>query len=693
MKPTTYIFLTVFGLATTAAWSQTPSPSFQKTTVIKVAGKLTAVDALNSTDAEKQTIINYHDNFGGPLQVVMQKASPLGYDIVQPAPSRNVYDADSVSYLPYVSTGQNGDYRSNALKATSGTYVTGEQYLFYQGTAKVAQDYPASVSNYDTSPLFRVIEQGSFGADWQPGTNHTVKQQMGVNRNSDTYTSSVKQWTTSGPTGSFYAEGTLSVGKMTDPNGNNVYTFVNKIGQKIAKRVQLNETLNLDGTNVSVNFLETYYVYDDRGNLALQIPPKAAAKLNSGTTWSTTFRDEWCFMYTYDEKNRLVEKKTPDAAPIYYAYDPMNRPVLVQDGNIRAANKWWYTKYDRRGRVVTTGLYTNTTHTTRATIQQNVLDVLNYSTIWFEERANNATYKGYTNQLFPTTNATIWVVTYYDDYDFDLTSGPDFPYAPQNLPQETTATTRTRGRVTGSTQLIPGTSTWLTAYVFYDNNGRVIQTRNNNHLRQTIDNLKTNVYDFEGKLLTSKIYHNAGNGTQTIINKFDYSGGGRLWKVWQSNNGSSDQLLVEYEYNELGQLVDKKLHNTGGTNFLQSVDLRYNIAGQLTSINNAQLTVTGTNDDTNDLFGMEIVRNTVDASLANTAQYNGNISAVKWKGPFQTSGAVDQRSHKFVYDKADRLKTSTFQANTGTNWTKETNTLNESQTYDHNGNILTLTPQ
>ena len=86
---------------------------------------------------------------------------------------------------------------------------------------------------------------------------------------------------------------------------------------------------------------------------------------------------------------------------------------------------------------------------------------------------------------------------------------------------------------------------------------------------------------------------------------------------------------------------------------------------------------------------MELSYNTA-AGMSNTLYYNGNISAIKWKGPGVGSGTTDQRSYKYAYDKSDKLKSSTFQAHNGTSWAKEVNTLNESMTYDHNGNILSL---
>jgi hypothetical protein len=68
----------------------------------------------------------------------------------------------------------------------------------------------------------------------------------------------------------------------------------------------------------------------------------------------------------------------------------------------------------------------------------------------------------------------------------------------------------------------------------------------------------------------------------------------------------------------------------GSETFLQSVDFRYTIRGWLATINNSQLTDINGNDDTNDYFGMELLYNTTEAGLSNTALYNGNISAMKW---------------------------------------------------------------
>jgi hypothetical protein len=113
------------------------------------------------------------------------------------------------------------------------------------------------------------------------------------------------------------------------------------------------------------------------------------------------------------------------------------------------------------------------------------------------------------------------------------------------------------------------------------------------------------------------------------------------------------------------------------------------------SINNADVTSNTTNNDDSqgyagDYFGLELMYNKTETGLGNTQYYDGNISAVKWKGPGIGSGAQDKQSYIFGYDKADRLETATSKTNSGSSWTKLADALNESMTYDHNGNISTL---
>ncbi|MCU0420066.1 MAG: DUF6443 domain-containing protein, partial [Cyclobacteriaceae bacterium] len=185
--------------------------------------------------------------------------------------------------------------------------------------------------------------------------------------------------------------------------------------------------------------------------------------------------------------------------------------------------------------------------------------------------------------------------------------------------------------------------------------------------------------------------------TNTITRRFEYDHAGRLLNTWHKLNGGPDILLVKNEYNELGQLVDKKLHvsspSGGGHEGVakQSIDYRYNIRGWLTHINNAQVNVNAaTNDDPNDLFGMELLYNQPDTDFGNTPLYNGNISATKWSSPMGL-GTVKEKGYAYSYDELNRLKTSAYKEEMN-GWITPATSLHAETgfNYDLNGNILNL---
>jgi RHS repeat-associated protein len=85
-----------------------------------------------------------------------------------------------------------------------------------------------------------------------------------------------------------------------------------------------------------------------------------------------------------------------------------------------------------------------------------------------------------------------------------------------------------------------------------------------------------------------------------------------------------------------------------------------------------------------DFFGMELLYNEGFSALSGTAQYNGNISGMK----FKNSKDATQKGYGFVYDQLNRLTTSKY--GDGTSYTSDLDRYDENMTYDKNGNILTL---
>lgn len=181
--------------------------------------------------------------------------------------------------------------------------------------------------------------------------------------------------------------------------------------------------------------------------------------------------------------------------------------------------------------------------------------------------------------------------------------------------------------------------------------------------------------------------------SRVITRRFEYDNGSRLVRTWHKIDAEPEILLALNSYNELGQLVDKKLHSTvsAGTDAKQSVDYRYNIRGWLTSLNNSQLSNDGvTNDDAGDYFGMNLGYNQ-DLGMGNSPLYNGNITAMKWNN-FLGQAAVKENSFAYSYDPMNRITSATYKEKTGS-WNLAANSgyTEPTYTYDLNGNIKTLT--
>ncbi|MDY0089414.1 MAG: RHS repeat-associated core domain-containing protein, partial [Flavobacteriaceae bacterium] len=192
-------------------------------------------------------------------------------------------------------------------------------------------------------------------------------------------------------------------------------------------------------------------------------------------------------------------------------------------------------------------------------------------------------------------------------------------------------------------------------------------------------------YDFEGKIEQTITKHkrtNAGEDT-TIKDFYTYSDQGRLLTHTHQVNNKPVELLAENSYDELGQLIGKKVGNTSNSP-LQNVDYRYNIRGWLKSINNV-------NDLGTDLFAFKLNYNEVEDETTQTqnqyigkALYNGNIAETYWR----TGSDNVKRKYGYHYDELNRLKNAVYQRPGGEKPVR--NSYNESLTYDKNGNIKTL---
>ncbi|ROH98478.1 RHS repeat-associated core domain-containing protein, partial [Chryseobacterium sp. G0240] len=313
--------------------------------------------------AKQVQSVQYFDGLGRTVQSIGIKASPNGKDVVVPS----VYDNDgrqTKSYLPLPVNSQNGTFITGATEnAVNSYYGVPNAYAELQ---------------IEKSPLARTEKLAAPGADWQISGSHTRK--INYLSNAAGVVKRFKAVTTWNPStqindvsvspapddsytaGGYYKANTLLLTVSTDEDGNEVYSYSNSGGQKILVR-QINKKPEGGTEN-----LDTYYLYDEFGNLSLIIPPKASVSPNLSAVL-----DLLCYQYKYDRYNRLAEKKLPGKEWEYIVYDKQNRPVLSQDGNLRTTTNnfgkkgWMFTKYDTFGRVVYSGFFASTE--TRVSIQ------------------------------------------------------------------------------------------------------------------------------------------------------------------------------------------------------------------------------------------------------------------------------------------------------------------------------------
>jgi len=395
--------------------------------------------------------------------------------------------------------------------------------------------------------------------------------------------------------------------------------------------------------NTDLQSLNTYYVYDAFDNLRYVVPPElneSGQNISSFDETQTVF-NQYIYAYHYDGKNRIVDKKIAGKGWEYFVYNKLDQVVLSQDALQHDKNQWSFVKYDAFGRTVITGVYSNGAG--RASLQSSVdTQADNQIPLW--ETNDFYGNQGYSNLSFPQANTTVLTINYYD---FQSIPENVFEYDP--LPNGTD--NRTRTLLTGTRVNVLGTNTMLLTVFRYDEEGRVIESRAQNHLNGV--DVVNNTYNFSGELTANTSTHVAGSVSTTVANSYLYDHIGRRTKTYQKIGSSgSIQLLSEMIYNDLGQLKQKSLHNG-----LRTTNFGYNERGWLSGSSTA---------------GFEFELKYENGSVP---QYNGNISMQKWGVP----GNLD-KNYVYDYDPLNRLKSGI--SNTG-NYEKDI-------TYDLMGNILTL---
>lgn len=594
------------------------------------------------TDANSNSTIQYYDGLGRPIETVQKAISPTGADLV----SGIEYDGfgrDYRHWLPASVSGSNGAYVSNfgALAVSTNG-----------GDSK-----PYATTNFELSPLNRVTGKYGAGNSWYAGKkNDSILYQTNTGTEVIYFNVNSNNQLVRGGNGTtnYYAANTLYKTQVADPDGKITIEFKDKQGQVVLKH-------GIEGGQP----IDTYYIYNDLGQLCYVISPEAVDKLTTDLSDGNVILKQYCFLYKYDERGNCKYKKLPGCEPIYMVYDKADRLVLSQDGNQRGTYEWTFIKYDVLGRVIQTGKVTNSTSLTYLGTA--------YSTDLVIE-TTSTTGNGYTNNKTLGTNPVILIQNFYDTYDYQnlaIYKNSSYDLIYKDYLSDATLTgfdikynnvvngidLSAKGLLTGSSvAMLDGSATLVTA-MYYDDRGQVVQTRGNNRLGGY--DYEYYSYNFTGQPTKKKHVHRttyiASDLTENY--RYFYDKAGRQTSTRHKINTQNEIYLDSIQYDELGRM-SKKILNGGG----EAIDYTYNIRNWTKSITSPRFSETMYYQDALD---------------GKSVYYNGNISAVKWG-----QGSTQNQKYYYTYDGLNRMKKATY-------WPDET--YNEEITqYDKNGNILAL---
>ena len=299
------------------------------------------------------------------------------------------------------------------------------------------------------------------------------------------------------------------------------YTFTDEMGHVVLTR-------QMKGSETH----DTYYVYDDKGNLCFVLQPMYQSSANL---------DQYAFQYKYDGRNRCIWKKLPGAGYMEMVYDNADRLVFSQDGNQRAltSGNWTYYKYDGLNRLTEQGTCTN---------------------------------------KVTTSGTNVLVQHFYDSYAFRSQAG----FNNSNFPDD--ASGNGKGALTASVATVLGSSNKIYTAYYYDIKGRVAKTVQSNLLGSY--DVTATIYTFTDKPATVTHTHTAsGKPTRTEMYTYSYNHADRLLKV-EHTLGGTKITLADYAYDNLGRLQSKSLHGSA-TNKLTYA---YNVRGWLTGISGSKFT-------------------------------------------------------------------------------------------------------
>lgn len=581
--------------------------------------------------------IAYYDGIGRPLQTVEAATaggSPAGVNIA----TLQEYDNAGRKAATWLPTVINGTFIKPAACKSAAV-----------GANAYNDPNPYILPVYEASPLNRIAQQYGAGSAWHTH-GKSVKTEYLTNTGSSPLNCklySVNGNNLAGGT-AYFTGGTLQVVKTTDEDSKVSYTFTDKLGRTILKRV-MNGSESLD----------TYFVYDNRGNLRFVLQPEYQDEANL---------NKFAFQYRYNQYNLCSWKKLPGADHIEYTYNSKGLLVESEDGNQRAAGTSTTYTYD--------GLY-------RITAQNGI--IYRYDNYCFIGQGN------FSNSNYTAGNA---------NYSKGKLTAKEITVIGNNSTAKicTVYHYDQKGRTVKTVQnnIMGGYDITETSYTYTNKPAVVIHTHS-----ATGKTTRTEVttYSYDEKDRISKITHKLGNNAEVTLVTYTYDAYGRVTKKIFHNANS-----VQYQYNlrnwvtsiTATKFQQNLYYNTGNGASCYNGNISSTTwkSGNDAILRGYKFTYDGANRMTGGTYGEGTAINSNADRFNESATYdkNGNIVTLQRRGQTSTSAYAQLDNLTYTYNGnqvtkiEDAVSVTAFSGNTAFTNVNVSGTSDE-YTYDANGNI------
>lgn len=651
----------------------------QKTTVMETDGSSYRRD------------VSFYDGLGYATQEVLVGASSGGAgSIYTPVVYDRMRRADAKTYLPYAVSTPSGVYDYASLT---------HQAAFYADPTTYDDNRPFAERVYEPFPSGRPLYFQREGKQWNESGGHRTTFSYRSNTSEvipkyvilpgTDYAKHVGDW----PAGSLFCTET------TDEEGSVSRSFSDGFGKTILTEQETGVTFPSGKKEKA----QTLYVYDLRDSLTLVVQPEGMValaalpgnvsrdlSLTAGSGTNGTVTDQYCFVWKRDGRGNIVSEHVPGGGTVRMGYDKRGREVLRTDGRMDPTGgngaSMILTLHDQYDRVVSERYVTtsNSSFTTSQTILRDTV---------LHTMASNVV-----NAMF-STRATLRATVYYPFETFSYPTSGDAAFVPETgfAEQADLETVRIKGFLKSETVYpapgvdgsIPAGAPSVTRYYHYDSRGRVIQAAER-WSDGTYRRVSTK-YSFTGDVLGTKetvIPSGSGATLHSLATVYTRDDRGRVISCARVLDGTNNLATVNYEYDALGSLANKREGNNsgGGTSSKLETAYAYDLHGWTTEIAVGQRSTLGVLDT---LFAESLYYASA-LKDSPAARFDGNISETGFKHRIGSSPSYSIQTNTWSYD-YDGLKRLT-KANhfTGSSLSSSLTDTEQGIEYDLNGNMTAL---